>query len=144
MENFCSAAGHGLQAGIFKLLHPFRDGELSLADHIIELYCCEAFYMEIWPVGADLAEELTEELKVHFRVNAAYYVHFCNWLAIVLANDVEHLLHAHFPAIIAVLVLAGVGAEVAGEYTNVCGLYMEVAIEIDFAVVQPAGNMISQ
>ena len=39
-------------------------------------------------------KQVDKKSKIHFRVNAAYYMNFRNGFAIVAFNDVHHLLNA--------------------------------------------------
>jgi hypothetical protein len=75
---------------------------------------------------------------------AAYDMHFRNGLPVITLYDVEHFLLGELPSFIAMLVLARIGAEVAGKDADIGRFDVEIPVEIDFIAVQAPGYMGSQ
>src|SRR4051794_5105734 len=86
--------------------------------------------MKIRAMGLDLAEQLQKEFQVHLGMNAAYDMHLRDGLAVIAFYDVQHLLHAQLPTLVAMRIQTGIGTKMTGEYAHIGGLDMEIAVEI--------------
>jgi hypothetical protein len=77
-------------------------------------------------------------------MDATYDVNLRDGFAVVFLYDVQHLLLGQLPAFVAVGIDPGIGAEIAGEDTDVGGLDMEIAIEIGLVAVFAFADIIGE
>src|SRR5687767_9042250 len=75
---------------------------------------------------------------------APHNMHFCNRFAIITPDHIQHLLHAQFPAFVAMSIKSAVRAKIATEYADIRRLYVKVSIEEYFITMQILLDFIGQ
>src|ERR1700754_2482333 len=77
-------------------------------------------------------------------MNAADDMDLCNGLTVVFLYDVQHLLLGQLPAFVTVGIYPGIGAEIAGEDTDIGWLDMKIAIKIGLVPVFAFADVIGE
>ena len=71
-------------------------------------------------------------------------MNFCYRISIIAFYNIEHLLLAQLPTLVAVGINAGIGTEMAGENTDIGGFDMKIAVEIGLIAVAAFAYVVSQ
>src|SRR5258708_760785 len=74
----------------------------------------------------------------------SYNMYFRHRLAVIALHDIQHLFLAELPALIPVGIQAGIGAELAGEHTKICGVHIEIKVEIGLVPLQFLADVVRQ
>jgi len=77
-------------------------------------------------------------------MHPSHDMHFGDGLSVITLHDIQHLLLAELPALVPVRVYPRIGTELAGEYTHIRGLDMEIAVEIGLVAMFSLPDVIGQ
>ena len=144
VENFCSATGHGVEAGFFHGGHAFFVAEFCLFEDVVILHRCKGLDVQIGTMPAYAAEELRIKLKVVLGHHPPHDMGFCNRLVIVFAYHLHELVHAVLPAFFALFVLAGIRTKGTGIEAHIGRLKVEIAVEVGAIAVALLTQVIGQ